>query len=381
MAAFPLLLLTLLHHALTYLTLPCQDGTTPTIKNHVSHGSGNFKAVSVLTEEVESAGNHWIGLKGPPPDGNIVIDLGCVQSVVGFFLKSSNKNGEGHTTKAFEIHSSPDWASPWVKLFDGTLADSRNKGAAGIKTSMFPVERVGMRYFKFVAKTVWASGKIPSLQYLAAYSAGSLACPALETETTGTELTPSTESSWQDCAKACRDLAGCTNWWLEAGGTCKMFSAVAGITPGNTGSGGTSGTVACQGPINLPPYTTDTPIQWKGPCPASFRKVVGLTSTQVVATASSWVDCSVACYKDPTCKHWMWELAGSSGTPSTCINGGDIDSMEEDKDFMAGTRHCIGTLADGAWVTCETSDITSGLAASDFTEVRSHQGHDLLFPS
>ena len=153
-----------------------------------------------------------------------------------------------------------------------------------------------------------------------------------------------------------------------------MFSAVDKITPGNTGAGGTSGTVACQGTITLPSGDPG-----KGPCPASFTKVVGLTSPQVVASASSWVDCSVACYQDITCKHWMWELPGSPGSPSTCTTGGDIDSMEEDKHFMAGSYNCIGTLADGAWVTCETSDITSGLAASDFTEVGPNKGSP--FPS
>jgi hypothetical protein len=255
------LLAGLLGSVRAFLSLHCRDGTAPSVIDsvHLGRGHGN----NTLTKEVDVWGttaNIWHGKNNVV--GHIVYDLGCVQGIKGFMLQSSVHSG----TKDFGIHSSPHPTGPWTLVLASSLPDARMLSSTPSKVDIttFPVDgggegvnggasRIASRYIKFEPTSSW-DDKFATLQYFAVINAGSMTCPSLNTEITGTQLAFETAVNWEECSDKCAREPTCQAWWMVAAYTkdcqtchnCKLFSLFRSAIPGDLGQGGTAGDRACR---------------------------------------------------------------------------------------------------------------------------------------
>ena len=96
-----------------------------------------------------------------------------------------------------------------------------------------------------------------------------------------------------------------------------------------------------------------------------YAKLGGTTSPQEVADVASWGECSVQCREVEDCTFWHWEGPGGD-SPNTCtLSKGGFYGVEEDVNFVVGSRECGSDLVARAVLTCGTTDPTTSLPATD----------------
>ena len=115
---------------------------------------------------------------------------------------------------------------------------------------------------------------------------------------------PTTEGSWQECAKRCSQTKGCNYWsWshkLVASNLALKCYLKSDRCNAQSGPQWLSGNKACASEYQCKPnYGRDYS------CLANqgFRRIDGVTK---------WRDCAEHCAKDTHCKYWSWSHSKSS---------------------------------------------------------------------